>query len=209
MELTMNPELARGYKSRSQMTRVISEDWGARNLYCISCEENSLIQAPANTRAFDYICDHCKSRYQLKSSSRLNESRVPDAGYEAMAHAIKSDLVPNLFILQYSENWAVLNLLLVPYFFFSISALEKRKPLAPTARRSGWIGCNILLSSIAPEGKIRIVKNGSVVDPGIVRQTYESVRPLSKISADLRGWTLDVFKLVRDLGRPIFTLGDA
>ena len=42
--------------------------------------------------------------------------------------------------------------------------VEKRKPLSPTARRAGWVGCNILISKIPKQGIIEIVKNGKVCD---------------------------------------------
>jgi len=40
---------------------------------------------------------------------------------------------------------AVSNVFVVPKHFFVREIIEERKPLAPTARRAGWIGCNILL----------------------------------------------------------------
>lgn len=38
--------------------------------------------------------------------------------------------------------------MMVPKYFFSPEIIEKRKPLADTAKRAGWIGCNILLNRI-------------------------------------------------------------
>jgi type II restriction enzyme len=38
--------------------------------------------------------------------------------------------------------------------------IEKRKPLSSTARRAGWIGCNILLDTIPTSGKIFYIKDG-------------------------------------------------
>jgi type II restriction enzyme len=102
----------------------------------------------------------------------------------------------------------VRNLLLVPSFFFTTSAVEKRKALSSSARRAGWVGCNILLSAIAPEGKLKIVDDGVAADPAKVRAWYQHVRPLSNINVNLRGWTLDVLKLVRSLGRQQFSLKD-
>ncbi|MGH9444861.1 MAG: DpnI domain-containing protein [Terriglobia bacterium] len=32
----------------------------------------------------------------------------------------------------------------MPRFLFSMSAIGKRRPLAPTAHHAGWAGCNIL-----------------------------------------------------------------
>lgn len=48
---------------------------------------------------------------------------------------------------------------MVPKYFFSPDIIEKRKPLAETARRAGWTGCNILLNRIPNEGRIYIVQN--------------------------------------------------
>jgi type II restriction enzyme len=131
---------------------------------------------------------------------------VPDAGYEAMVGAIRSDRVPNLFVMQYTIEWTVLNLLLVPSFFFTETAIQKRNPLRPAARRAGWVGCNILLSAIAPEGKLRLVNAGVSVSPTVVRKQYQRIRPLSELKVSNRGWTLDVLKFVHRLGRAQFTL---
>jgi type II restriction enzyme len=119
VHLLMNPQMAIGYKSRSQIARVLTEEWGSRNLYCAACGASALVQSPANTRAFDYGCKGCQAVYQLKSGTRWNESRIPDAGYEAMLAAIRGDRVPNLLVMQYSSDWKVRNLLLVPSFFFT------------------------------------------------------------------------------------------
>jgi len=53
--------------------------------------------------------------------------------------------------------WRVKNLLLVPSFAFPPSALIKRKPLSPTARRAGWVGCNIALNRVPAEARIAVV----------------------------------------------------
>ena len=54
--------------------------------------------------------------------------------------------------------WLVRNLLLVPSFAFPPSTIIKRKPLAPTARRAGWIGCNFALNRIPVEARIEVVR---------------------------------------------------
>ncbi len=202
----MNADLAIGYKSRSQIARVLTEDWGACNLYCAACDATSLSQSPANTRAFDYCCLGCNAGYQLKSGTRWSEHRIPDAGYEAMVAAIRSDRVPNLFVMQYSVTWNVLNLLLIPSFFFTESAIQKRRPLSSTARRAGWIGCNILLSAIAPEGKLRLITGGLPRKPIEVRKEYKNIRPLAELDVTSRGWTLNVLKFVHRLGKRRFNL---
>ena len=208
VQLHMNSQLATNYKNRSQQARVVSEDWGSKNLYCLACDKDFLEQRPNNTRVFDYVCNKCSSSYQLKSSIHWSETRIPDAAYETMIHAIKTDSTPNLFVMQYCVNWMVRNLLLIPSFFFTVSAIEKRKPLSINARRAGWVGCNILLMNIAPEGKIKLVDEGRVIDFKSVRNSYNLVRPFSELSSKMRGWTLDVFRILRGLGQLEFSLDD-
>jgi type II restriction enzyme len=202
----MQDNLAVGYKSRSQIARVVTEAWAAENLYCPGCDASRLQRASANTRAIDFGCNECNAVFQLKSGRGWSEQRVPDAAYESMVAAIRSDRVPNLFVMQYAPDWKVLNLLLVPSFFFAESTIEKRKPLGPAARRAGWVGCNILLHLIAPEGKLHVVADGVETAPGEVRRRYRKVRPLAALRSEVRGWTLDVLKSIHTLGKSQFSL---
>ena len=209
MQLTMPGELAEGYKSASQRARVVSEAWAEENLYCANCTSRELAACPTNTEAVDFLCPECEAPFQLKSQSRPFTSRVTDAAFAAMVRAIRAGRNPNLFVLHYDMvRWHVLNLLLVPRFSFSISALEKRKPLSPSARRSGWIGCNIVLRNFPTDAKISVVSDGVIADPIIVRRQFERLRPLEKLKIDARGWTLDVLNIVRGLGRREFTLAE-
>jgi type II restriction enzyme len=208
VQLDMNTALAAAYRSRSQIARVVTEDWVARSLYCPGCNAASIIRSIANTRAIDFNCSGCSAAYQLKSGSRWNENRIPDAGYEAMIAAIRSDNVPNLLLMQYSVDWKVINLTFIPSFFFTEASIEKRLPLSPTARRAGWIGCNILLSAIAPEGKIPIVSNGLALDTQVVRNQYQRIKPLAGLDVSFRGWTVNVLRFVHRLRKSTFSLRD-
>lgn len=125
-----------------------------------------------------------------------------------MVDAIRNNSTPNLLVLQYGIGWTVQNLMLVPRFFFSEDFIERRKPLSASARRAGWIGCNILLTAIPPEGKIRIVDAGRVTPRAKVRQQFQSVRPLESLTSRTRGWTLDVLSLIRRLDKPVFSLSE-
>ena len=130
-----------------------------------------------------------------------------DAAYAAMVRAIREDRTPNLFALQYdSLRWCVENVILIPHFAFPLSAIEKRKPLAATARRAGWVGCNILLDAIPPDARISIVSAGKYNSRSAVRAQYARIQPLEKIEPAQRGWTLDVLNVVRSLGKPTFFL---
>jgi type II restriction enzyme len=87
--------------------------------------------------------------------------------------------------------------------------IEKRKPLAETARRAGWIGCNILLNSVPESGKVYFVRNGLVAPQEEVLSKWQKtlfLREEKEISA--KGWLLDVMRCVEKIGKPDFTLED-
>lgn len=126
-----------------------------------------------------------------------------------MLSSLKSDSAPNLFLLQYDRiAWTVVDLVLVPHFALSPSALEQRRPLGPTARRAGWVGCFIVLSNIPPDARIPIVRAGKPLLSGSVREQFQRLKPLQSIGPAERGWTLDVFNIVRGLGREEFSNAD-
>jgi type II restriction enzyme len=41
-----------------------------------------------------------------------------------------------------------------------------------------------------------------------VRRAYRRLRPLEKLKAETRGWSLDVLNVVRSLNKPKFSLSD-
>jgi len=197
------------YKSASQRARVGTESWGVANFFCPACESPRLNIAPRNTDAVDYFCPSCDSPFQLKSQSKPIGTRIVDAAYSEMKRAILEDRTPNLFVLHYDlDAWAVRTVLLVPHFAFALSAVERRKPLAPTARRAGWVGCNILLDKIPVHARIPVVNEGTPQTAQQVRASYNRLRPLEKLQVEKRGWTLDVLQLVQSLGKLEFTLAD-
>jgi type II restriction enzyme len=198
------------YKSNSQRARIATEAWATKNLYCLDCDSDELSCSPPNTAAVDYICPNCDASFQLKAQSHSFGSKILDAAYATMLEKIREDETPNLVALHYDlASWSVRNVFLVPQFAFSISAIEKRKPLAPTARRAGWVGCNILLTEIPPDARISLVANGKPTNPSMARKQFAKVRPLSKLRPEMRGWTLDVLNLVRSLHKQNFSLSDA
>jgi len=206
MNLQCRIDLASKYKAGSQIARVLSEEWCTRELYCPACDSDKLTGSKPNNPAVDFACAKCEQPFQLKSLRNWNPRKIVDAGYEAMLRAIRADKTPNLLVLQYSSAWLVQNLLLIPRMFFSESVIEKRNPLAPHARRAGWVGCNILLSEIPADGKIVIISAGVPVLKRQVREEFSRVKQLAELPPSLRGWTLDVLRVIRRLGKSEFSL---
>lgn len=206
LNLQMDVTASTGFKSPSRIAGVVTEAWAAKHLYCVACNSPSLDQSATNTRAVDFICPNCQAAYQLKSRRTWTEGRITDAGYKSMMDRIDAGLAPNLLVMHYTPKWTVARLLLVPGFFFTASAIHKRKPLGPKARRAGWVGCDILLSEIAPNGRIDIIRGGTPYPAHDVRGQYQKIKPLAQLSLDSRGWVLDVLACVHQLNTPEFTL---
>jgi type II restriction enzyme len=209
VDLQLPVENLANYKSAPQRARVGTEAWGAINLFCPSCSSARLNPTPQNHAAIDYYCNSCRSPFQLKSRSRAFGTKIVDAAYSEMKRAILEDRTPNLFVLHYDvDQWSVRNVILIPHFAFSLSSIECRPPLSATARRAGWIGCNILLSRIPQDAQIQIVKNSVPIRPRDVRDAYQRLRPIEGLRIQRRGWTLDVLRVVRGLGKLEFSLRD-
>ncbi len=210
MKLTFDLEKAKGYKSPSQIARVLTEDWCKRFLFCASCEKKNLDPTTDNTSVYDFICSECSETYQLKSRSKPLRNKVLDSAYEPMINAIKSNKAPNLFLLHYNpQEYLAENLIIVPRYFLSASCIEPRKPLSANARRAGWVGCNIALRQLPVDARISIIRERKFIKPSEVRARYNQFKFLSDERYDLRGWTADVLKALREMGRKDFTLKEA
>ncbi len=209
MNLSMCGELADAYRSVSQRARVVSEAWGEKNLYCPNCSSSSLARLRNNTKASDYRCPTCSFWYQLKGQQSRIGDYINDGAYGAMMDAIRNDATPNFFFMQYElTSWSIRNLLLVPSFAFPTSAIVKRKPLSPTARRAGWVGCNIALNRIPVDARIAVVRDSHELPPQEVRARFRHVKPLAEIGRNERGWTLDVLAIVHRLNKSQFTTAE-
>lgn len=86
--------------------------------------------------------------------------------------------------------------------------LERRKPLAITARRAGWTGCNILLSQIPDAGKIFFVRDRQLQPKGAVLAQWKHTLFLRDEGLETKGWLLDVMKCVELIGKKEFQLDD-
>jgi type II restriction enzyme len=210
MNLTMASEAAARYKSGSQQTRVVTEPWGKRNLYCPNCSSPKLDPLKNNAKTVDFECPSCEFQYQLKGQKKRLGNTISDGDYKTMIEAIRNDRTPNFIFMHYElPSWSIRSLLLVPHFAFPPSAIIKRNPLSPTAQRAGWVGCNIALNQIPEEARIFIVNERKITPVDEVRKKFLHVKPLEALSVAERGWTLDVLTAVRSLNKPEFTNDDA
>lgn len=201
MNFSFNISLAESYHSSTQRARVLTEDWLGNNMYCPVCGASVLNHFETNRPVADFYCKHCKSEFELKSKERTSQGigdRIADGEYNTMIGRITALNNPHFFFLTHYNN-EVRNLILVPNHFFVPEIIEKRKPLSENARRAGWTGCNINLTTIPEYGKIYIIQNSVEINPETVIETYHKVEKLRTNSLESRGWLMDILQCVDKL----------
>ncbi len=199
MNLNFNQQLAKDYRSPSQIIRVLSENWVAQQGYCPNCDSQPLAEFDNNKPVADFYCANCYEQFELKSKRAKLSNIINDGAYDTMLERIASDNNPSFFFLTYSKELAVNNFLIIPKHFFTTTIIIKRKPLSATARRAGWVGCNIDLRQVPEAGKVFLVKNQTVMPRDKVTQQFKKTLFLRKQSNLARGWTLDVWQCIDKL----------
>jgi type II restriction enzyme len=197
------------YTSGAQSARVWTEAWVRRELYCPNCGCPSLEKFPNNRPVADFQCADCKEEYELKSQKSRFGTRVVDGAYGTMRERIVASNNPNFLMLNYNlVDFGVTNLFVVPKHFFTPDILERRKPLAETARRAGWTGCNILLNQIPNAGKIFLVRDKQLLPKKTVLAQWQDTLFLRDATPATRGWLLDVMMCVEAIGKREFQIED-
>lgn len=202
-------DLATPFSSLSQRARIVTEAWIAANAYCVACDSNRLLPTAANTKARDFECEHAGHAYELKSSASVHGRKIVDGAFRSMIDRIQNGSAPNLLLMHYGPNWRINKLTVIHHLLLTETVIQKRKPLSVTARRAGWIGCNILLGDIPIEGKIEVISDGQFLPKEDVRRRYALSESLGSISPTGRGWAALVLTELRSLGKQRFTLQDA
>lgn len=185
------------YISKPQQIRSITESWVAHNIFCPRCG-NPITQYPNNKQCADFFCKSCQEDYELKSKQNSFGKKIVDGEYYSMIKKVNSDNPSNFFFLNY-KNENVVNFFTIPKFFFSSDIIEKRNPLAPTARRAGWVGCCILYNQLPNSAKIFYVKNSVIQNEKDVINNYKKISFVEEEPLKSKGWLLDVMFCAEDL----------
>lgn len=207
MNLSFDKTLVSNYSSSSQISRVLTETWAASNIFCPSCGSR-LKQYENNKPVADLYCSRCVSDFELKSKQSPFGTKIADGAYATMIERLSSQNNPHFFLLRY-RNLTVTDFMVIPRHYFTPSIIEKRSPLSPTARRAGWIGCNINIGQIPESGKIHYVRD-SVVEPrvGILAKWKSTLFLADERSFEAKGWLLDVMKCVDMIQKSDFSLAE-
>jgi hypothetical protein len=168
-----DPSVAENYVSGSQVARVTVETWAEHNLYCLNCPTDELGRLPANTKVADLECCACNARYQVKGKNGRFGGKITGAAYEPLVNAVRGGLAPNYLLVEYDPRFSIVVFVSgIPGLLITEDLIVPRKPLAPTARRAGWQGCNVHIQGLK---QVRIVQPAGL-ERGLVREQWANTR---------------------------------
>lgn len=206
MDLALDFDNAKFYKSSSQKIRIITENWTSNNVYCSYCGKR-VYQFENNRPVADLYCKNDHEEFELKSKANKISLKIMAGQYDKMIERIVSHNNPNLFLLSYFDS-SVNNFCVIPKYLLTPNIIEKRKPLANTAKRAGWIGCNILISHIPEVGRVYYVKDGQIIKKQKVLERFGKIAFLKNEKIESKGWLLDTMRYVEKIKGNEFLLQD-
>ena len=206
MELAFDKSLIKDYTNQSQVARVLTEPWVQREIFCPICG-NKIESYTNNKPVADFYCERCSEDFELKSKKGKIGKTIPAGAYSKMIERLNSKQKPHFFFMGYLPALSVSDFFVVPKYFFVPEIIEKRKALAETARRAGWIGSNILFSKIPTSGKIFYVENGKEISKKEVLAKWQKTAFLKEMDKpELKGWILDIMNCIDSLNKKEFSL---
>lgn len=209
MKLILDRNVAERYNNNSQKIRIMSEAWAEENIFCPNCG-GKIYNYANNKPVADFYCKKCVEDFELKSKKGKFGKKVSGGAYSKMIKRINSPEKPNFFFMGYLiDTLSVKDFFVIPKHFFVSEIIEKRKPLADTARRAGWIGANILFSRIPKAGQIFYIENGKEFPKKDVLKKWQKTAFLKQVKKDdAKGWILDIMNCIESLDKKDFSLAD-
>jgi type II restriction enzyme len=210
MKIQFDIDSVQNYVSQSQKIRVLTESWVNEQIFCPNCGLLKISEYQNNKPVADFYCIQCGEEYELKSKNGEMGAKIVDGAYSTMIQRLADTNNPNFFFLTYNkQEYRVTNFLVIPKHFFTPKVIEKRNPLSPTARRAGWVGCNVLLQHVPQDGKVYYIRNGNVVPKKNVLENWQRTLFLRETNdAKSKSWIIDIMRCIDALNKRDFSLDE-
>jgi len=164
--------VAAPFVSSAQAARVALETWASFNLYCLDCASDALDPLPNNTPVADFKCFVCERTYQLKAKDGRFGLHIVGAAYQPTIDHIRRGEMPEHIFVEFDKRFnTVVFVDAIPGRLITEDRVIARKPLAVTARRAGWQGCNIIISGLP---SVRIVAPAGI-ERSKVREEWKAL----------------------------------
>lgn len=139
-------------QTRNQTTGEFGEDHVARECGCPRCKKSrTLRRLPANFPCADLICSFCGWTAQVKTTKVTDLTRIPDkrllgGAWAPHAGRLQAKIFTPLFLVLRDRGERAIYYLAADHQ--SEAMFEPRSALSQGARRAGWQGYRIDLSTV-------------------------------------------------------------
>ena len=99
MKIDFNLNVAENYRSKSQIARVLTENWVEENMFCPRCGNLQIKSFTNNRPVADFYCPNCKNQFELKSKAGSFAHKINDGAYDTMISRITSNQNPDFFLM--------------------------------------------------------------------------------------------------------------
>lgn len=142
-----------GWKSSSRIRGRAAESYCAQNLRCVRCGSSDWLECATNERSRDQACAACEQSYQIKCKDVTQTAhnrivaegriRLLGAEYNTTIRSIASNI--DYFVLLYDSrrDFEIVGVVHVGHANVTRECVIPRRPLAASAKRAGWQGCNL------------------------------------------------------------------
>ena len=147
------------YKSKSKINGELSEDFIYEHFRCLDCGSRISKERPG-TKCFDHACMGCGKKYQTKGGAKSPKAlkdcihkgqfRASGSKYKTRLNSVRNRECDFICVFYQKKDGvadSLTGILHAPAHKITEDHVIPCKPLEPPARRAGWQGCEILLTS--------------------------------------------------------------
>lgn len=211
VELSLDlPPSPREYRNLRQEVRVRTQEWVQRNLYCPRCGGLSLESTREGTAFRDFACGRCEEPFELKSSQRRIDRRIPGGSLTQYREMLRMGQTPNLLLLTYDPVTArVRELVAINRLLISPLAIVPRSRPLDRPSPTPYYLCTLDLSGVPESGKVPFVRGAHVRPKPFVLSSWNRFEFLRDDGDDDEtDWIRDVLSLIARIHSREFTLDD-
>jgi type II restriction enzyme len=161
-----------------------------------------------NTPVADFYCSACQSDFELKSRKGPFGPKIIAGSYAAMIERTGKPSSPHFILLQHDGD-VVIEVSIIPNFYFVPGIIEPRVPLSSDAQRAGWTGSVINIARVPDAGRVYYVRDSIALQPSTVLEGWRRAsRARDRLGPSGESWLFDVMRCIDQIGKGNFSLSE-